>query len=471
MHQYSKIASLTDRGVSLSEFNIMQFSRYVHFYNVGNENIGVYHSLLVHTVFISKEEKDAIGLYLKDGAPLCVDHKKTVDYLLSNYYIVNSTEEDDELYRRCIGLIYPSAISNAYIVVTENCNFNCKYCFISEKVSSKGGNKVMSSDVAKATVDLLQKTYERQQHGYDKTITFYGGEPLMNFETIQYFMREVERVRVRAYWPDDVKYAIITNGSLLTKMHINFLKQHNIALSISYDVDKKSHENRIDRSGHETFDEVRRSIQLCIDEKMPFSLSITISESTLQNREAVLNDILSLKPLTIAFNMLIPNKHLIPSDSYYEDATNFMIECFVQLRGKGLYEDRMMRKVQAFIDNKLYLYDCCASGGNQFVIAPNGSIGICHGYLNDQKYFSASVFDKDFDFRESSDFAYWGKRSPIFMPECQDCECLGICGGGCPYAADYMNGSIYAVDRRFCIHAKKVLRWMVIDLYEHTKRG
>lgn len=448
----------------------MQYSKYTHFFDLGNEHIGVFHSLLVRTVFISKKEKDEIDAFINDGITLNGEVKGTADYLYSNYYIVGSEEEDKRLYQQCSDLVYPPAISNAYIVVTENCNFNCKYCFISDIVSANDKNKVMTKEVAKASVELLQRTYERQQHDYDKTITFYGGEPLLNFEVIEYFMQEVDRMKASTYWPGDVKFAIITNGSLLTKEHIDFLRENNIALSISYDVDKQSHSNRSSRSGQDTFDDVRKNIQMCIDEQMPYSLSITISENTIRNREAVLNEIASLQPLTIAFNMLIPNKHLAPSSTYYEDATDFMIECFKQLRTNGLYEDRMMRKVQAFIDNKLYLYDCCASGGNQFVIAPDGSIGICHGYLNNRKYFSANVMDKDFDFRNSPDFAYWEKRSPLFMPECQECECIGICGGGCPYAADYLHGSIYALDDRFCIHAKKVLKWLVNDLFEHTNK-
>lgn len=446
----------------------MRFSKYTHFYDVGNESIGVFHSLLIRTVFLTKHEKEAVDLYLKNKTPLNDNLKETVNYLFSNYYLVNSEAEDEEIYQQCVGLIYPPAISNVYIVVTENCNFNCKYCFISERVSANDANKVMTKEVAKASVELLQRTYERQQHEYDKTITFYGGEPLLNFTIIKYFMQEVDRVKASSYWPTDVKYAIITNGSLLTKEIISFLRQNGIALSISYDVDKNSHSNRASRTGQETFDTVHNNIKLCIDEKMPFSLSITISEDTIRNRESVLQEILSLEPLTIAFNMLIPNLHLTPSSTYYEDATDFMIECFKRLRQKGLYEDRMMRKVQAFIDNKLYLYDCCASGGNQLVIASDGCIGICHGYLNNRKYFSANVFDKDFDFRNSPDFEYWKKRSPVFMSECQECECLGICGGGCPYAADYMHNSIYALDDRFCIHAKKILKWLVCDLYEQT---
>lgn len=448
----------------------MQFSKYAHFYDVGNDTIGVFHSLLIRTIFLTKNEKESIDLYLDNETPMCDNLKKTVNYLFSNYYIVNSEAEDDNLYQQCVNLIYPPAISNAYIVVTENCNFNCKYCFISERVSANATNKVMTQEVAKASVELLQRTYERQQHEYDKTITFYGGEPMLNLDIIKYFMQEVNRVKSSAYWPSDVKFAMITNGSLLNKENIAFLKQNHIALSISYDVDKESHANRINLLGQKTFDVVRNNIQMCINEKMPYSLSITISEDTMLNRETVLQEIIALEPLTIAFNMLIPNKHLTPSDTYYEKATDFMIECFKRLRQKGIYEDRMMRKVQAFIDNKLYLYDCCASGGNQFVIAPDGSIGICHGYLNNRKYFSANVLNKDFDYRNSPDFDYWKQRSPIFMPECQDCECLGICGGGCPYAADYMHESIYALDNRFCIHAKKVLKWLVNDLYRQTKK-
>lgn len=70
-------------------------------------------------------------------------------------------------------------------------------------------------------------------------------------------------------------------------------------MSISYDVDKRSHANRANRLGQDTFDVVRNNIQLCINEKIPYSLSITISEDTIRNRGAILLEIMKLNPLTI----------------------------------------------------------------------------------------------------------------------------------------------------------------------------
>ena len=443
----------------------MQYSKYVHSFSIRDNVIALYHALLIRTVFITQQESQEISLYFEEGTTNNSALIDTINYLYTNYFVINNEDEDAALYAKCIKLISEPAISNAYIVVTENCNFNCKYCFISNAVQNAHPIKVMTKEIASKAVMLLQRTYEKQQHSYDKTITFYGGEPLLNFDIIKFFINEVDRIKKEHYWPEDVKYALITNGSLLTKDILQFIKEYGIALSISYDVDKDSHSLRLDKTGGDSYAVVKRKIALCQEMEVPFSLSITITDTLLKHKNTVLPEILKLSPLTIAFNLLIPNKEISQDNNYYQEATAFMLDAFSRLRDVGMYEDRIMRKVHSFKENKMQLYDCCASGGNQYVIAPDGTIGICHGYLNNRKYFSADVSDPRFDFRENADYKYWKKRTPLLMPQCQYCECLSICGGGCPYAADYMYGSIYELDTRFCIHAKQVLTWLIKDLY------
>ncbi len=445
----------------------MKFSKYTYIKELDNDVIALYHSLLVRTVFLNKNEYLQLVRYFDEGKTLDEDIEETLKYLYKYFYVVNENKDDILLYQKCLENVSTPSISNAYIVVTENCNFNCKYCFIAQAVQEGKSMKVMSERTARESARLLQKTYERKRSPYNKTITFYGGEPLMNFNAIKCFFNEVHKLKDRNYyWPEDVKYAIITNGSLLDEEKLSFLQKEHVALSISYDVNLTSSQ-RLIKNGQDSNKIVQEKINLCQKFGYPFSLSVTISEEMLEHQELVVSELTALKPATIAFNMLIPSVQLKLRDDYYDKATDFMIASFKTLREKGIFEDRMMRKVHAFEENKMFLYDCCASGGNQYVIEPNGKIGICHGYLNNLKYFSDHVSNIDFDFTKNENFILWKKRSPIYMDQCKDCQCIGICGGGCPYAADFMHGSIYELDTRFCIHAKKVLDWMIYDLYYH----
>jgi uncharacterized protein len=61
----------------------------------------------------------------------------------------------------------------------------------------------------------------------------------------------------------------------------------------------------------------------------------------------------------------------------------------------------------------------------------------------------------------------WRHRFPLNMKECANCEAIGICGGGCPYAAKALHGSIWQVDERVCSQSKQVLEWMIWDTLDH----
>lgn len=446
------------------------FSKFVHSFELDDDVIALYHSLMIETVFFTANKLEELKESLSEK-DLYKENRDTISYLYENYFLIENSSEDDYILQKCRELHKPPTIANAYIITTENCNFNCKYCFINKAVNSQNRNKNMSNEVARAAVSLLKRTYERQKEAGEKVITFYGGEPLLNFEAIKEFIAEVDKIKENEYWPTDVRFAIVTNGSLLTKEIIAYLFENNISLGISYDGTQSSSVNRVDKNDKETYLPVRQVIEYCKSINMPFTLSITLTEEFLKSKEVQLEEIVKLTPQYVSFNLLIPNDNFKPTDGYYIRATEFIIRAFTVFRNNGIHEDRIMRKIQSFTQKKMYLYDCCASGGNQVVIAPDGSIGICHAFLNDRRYFNGSVFDDDFIPESNSDFIEWNKRLPILMEDCTDCESLGICGGGCPYIADYMGKSIFSMDNRFCLHAKRITKWMVEDLYEKTRHN
>ena len=54
-------------------------------------------------------------------------------------------------------------------------------------------------------------------------------------------------------------------------------------------------------------------------------------------------------------------------------ATFSMLKAFRKLREKGIYEDRVMRRLKPFIQKEIYMKDC-GGYGNQIVVAPDGQV-------------------------------------------------------------------------------------------------
>ena len=102
------------------------------------------------------------------------------------------------------------------LVLTDNCNFRCKYCANSEMYSfSKGYKKQsMSNEVIDKAVSLYIANYRKQIQADPNLkfiIMFYGGEPLLEFDKIKYTVELV--AKNKDIFP---VYTVTTNGSIVT---------------------------------------------------------------------------------------------------------------------------------------------------------------------------------------------------------------------------------------------------------------
>ena len=111
---------------------------------------------------------------------------------------------------------------HAEFVITEACNLDCPYCYMTHK------NTYMSLDVFKEHLELLPKIMkEYNAETYQASI--FGGEPLLNFELIK---------EILPILTSDHKCRSIvmpTNGLLLNQEKLNFLEQHKVGVSWSFD--------------------------------------------------------------------------------------------------------------------------------------------------------------------------------------------------------------------------------------------
>lgn len=109
------------------------------------------------------------------------------------------------------------AVTSAYLLLTENCNLRCTYCF-------EGGTRCvtnyMSKEVAFKTVDYLLS----QATEYDVDcikITFFGGEPMLCTELMIDIIHYAEAKAKEA--GKETKYNVITNCTIYNEKVEEFL--------------------------------------------------------------------------------------------------------------------------------------------------------------------------------------------------------------------------------------------------------
>jgi len=125
-----------------------------------------------------------------------------------------------------------SNIQNLAVILTYKCQMDCVYCFMDRNRPD------MLEDVLFKSIDLLfTSPYEEIE------LQFFGGEPLLRWNLIKKAINYSQR---KAYTKEKkIKYLITTNGLLLDKTKLNFLKKYKTTIMFSIDGDKNTQlENR-----------------------------------------------------------------------------------------------------------------------------------------------------------------------------------------------------------------------------------
>lgn len=146
--------------------------------------------------------------------------------------------------------------------VTERCNLACVYCGYGKLYANKGKrlNRSLKVEQAIAFLDFIKDLWN---DGYltstDRllNISFYGGEPLLNFELIQSVIEYVE-THLSTY-PLTFVYSMTTNALLLPK-YIDFLVLKNFKLLISLDGDEIGSSLRRYKNGKPAFIDIKAAI-------------------------------------------------------------------------------------------------------------------------------------------------------------------------------------------------------------------
>ncbi|MBE6841558.1 MAG: radical SAM protein [Ruminococcus sp.] len=145
--------------------------------------------------------------------------------------------------------------------VTEDCNFRCKYCYLSETYDYTRNRTSchMTFETAKKAVDFyfdLIRKYKKIKPNKKASINFFGGEPLLEMDLVRKVVEYAKKT-----CPVELDFDITTNGYLLTDEVADFLVENDFYVAVSLDGDRKNNSNRVMSKNTETFEKVLENIK------------------------------------------------------------------------------------------------------------------------------------------------------------------------------------------------------------------
>lgn len=151
-------------------------------------------------------------------------------------------------------------LNQVILELTEICNLRCRYCIYNDTYDGNRNFNTnnMSKEVAKAAID-----YTKKHCRHNVAVTFYGGEPLVNFDllkwSIEYAKEEMKDM--------DLSFSFTTNLTLMTKEIAEYLATvDNLTVLCSIDGPEEVH-NRYRKyvNGEGTFNDVMRGLRYLVD--------------------------------------------------------------------------------------------------------------------------------------------------------------------------------------------------------------
>ena len=348
---------------------------------------------------------------------------------------------------------------NIIAVLNLDCNFACTYCF-EEGIK---GNLYMSKQTARGMLDFIKGRWSDNNEML--LIDFYGGEPLLSLDLIQYVSHEARNfaeTRGAAYY-----YTLVTNGSLFTRKTAEKLVSTGLkSVKITLDGPPEIHNtSRPFRSGAGTFDTIISNIKDTCD-LVKIGIGGNFNKDNYK-RFALLLDYLEAEGITpdriahVKFDPIAAQKKNEYNPVEFTQGCASINETWLIEAETFLREEILKR---GYKTSKPAPMMCMVEISNSLVINYDGTIYKCPAFIGNEKYSVGNIYEGVCNYQQTL------KLGNFNNSECEECVYLPLCFGGCRYMSYVRDGNINSLDCRKFYFDHALERLLKQDIRYNSRR-
>ena len=360
-----------------------------------------------------------------------------IDRLLFDGYLKsNRVKEIEHVATPYIDSYVNNYLSKIVLQVTRACNMRCRYCgFTSDSGFDRNhGSEKMAWNTAKKAIDFLRSHSELRDH---VEVSFYGGEPFLNFELIRKAVEYSEKV----FAGKKLVFRVTTNGTVINDEIIDFVNKHNLFVCFSIDGPRNFHHKnrRYAKNGLGTFDDAIRNLNKMVARVNDYKIKISINsvidpEENYHEYENFFNNEPAFDGIEIISNAL--DSTLLSEDIYLSsDAQlnneleklnfylNLMSTKFSEIKSNLNSFNDLFELVHSFdrmseLSNKGHHDGPCFPGYSNLLITVDGSILPCEKSSELATCMYIGTLEDGFDYDKINTMLNIGKISEQYCSEC-----------------------------------------------------
>lgn len=393
----------------------MKQSKYNTIVSLGKQQV-LYNTITNKFVVLSDAIKEA--LKCETISPLSLKLES------NNYLVKDDVDEKQMIESLFVQRRFSSKVYQLTLNTSLDCNLCCWYCY---ETHAKKTN--MSLELVKNI--LLHLEIKSQADPFKiLELSFFGGEPLLNYKAIKALLEGVKMLSER--FDFDIHLTFVTNGTLINQKYVELLKEFKVRFQITIDGNKDTHNNtrkyKSKLLGADSYGRIMDNLKLLNEQEAEFYFIVRVNyeTDTLKSISKLMADLEFLDKRRTALSL-----HRVWQHKATEEDSALLIDAINYINSMGF--------VVSTFPLATNLENCYADNYNQAIINYDGNVYKCTARDFSSEQPSGKL--------NSLGLIEWNApllldRLALDIPQkCKDClllpSCTGICSQKKVEAKDY----------------------------------